>query len=524
MNKILLFFSMLLLTIIFPFTLNADPNVIVYSNPVNSGEGNPHLYNPNRIFGQQMIYDTLVYYGKGGVIEPCLAESWEISPDGLEYTFKLRPGVKFSDGEPFNADAVVKNFDTIMKNRERHSWQEVTNKIEKWEAVDDMTFKLTLNEAYAPTLNDLSAFRPYRFLSPKAFPDSGFTADGIKAPIGTGPWKLTEIVPNERDTYERNDLYWGEKPSSEKVIIKVIPDALTRAIALETDQIDLIYGAGQIGYDEFDRFSKDPRYVTKVSPTMNTLTLALNTGKEPTNDKAVRLALNYVINRDEIIQGLFMGHQDPAYTYCAPTFPGCDIGLKPYPFDLDLAAKTLDEAGWVLPAGGTVREKDGKKLEISFNFVGTNASDKSLAEAFQAQASKAGISIILHPDEADMYMTHTREGNFNIVTRETWGPPLEPIAALSGMRRPTDIDYHAQAGLADKAKIDEMIGKMLASVDANERNDYIKQVFTIIHDEAVYVPVHTISLLAAYKAGVFEDFEFGQDRNFIPFNKMKKLK
>jgi nickel transport system substrate-binding protein len=219
-----------------------------------------------------------------------------------------------------------------------------------------------------------------------------------------------------------------------------------------------------------------------------------------------------------------MGHQETADFYCSKVFPGCDLKLQPYPFDLALAAKTLDDAGWKLPPGGTVREKDGKKLEIPFNFVGTNSSEKSLAEAYQAQAALAGISIILQPDEADLYLSHTREGNFNIVTRETWGPPLEPIASLSGMRRPTDIDYHAQAGLPVKAHIDELITEMLATIDENKRNDLIRQVFTILHEEAIYVPIHTITLEAVYKKGVFEDFDFGNDRNFIPFAKMKKLK
>jgi nickel transport system substrate-binding protein len=471
-----------------------------------------------------MMYDRLVGYSGDGKIVPELAESWDISNDGLVYTFHLRPNVKFSDGTPFDSAAVVKNFDSIMANRERHSWQEITNRIEKWEADGPLTFKLTLNAPYSPALYDLAAFRPYRFLSPAAFPDSGLTAEGIKAPIGTGPWKLVESAPNEFDLYERNELYWGKKPNSEKILIKVIPEPLTRAVAIETGEIDLILGHGQISYDAFDSFSKDNRYVTSVSKPMATQTIAINTGKFPTDDKSVRLALQYVIDRDDIIKGLFMNHQDPAYFYCHPSFPYCDLNLTPYPFDLELAAKTLDEAGWKLPEGGKVREKDGKKLEIPFSYSGTDASQKSLAEGFQSQAGKAGIAIILQPEEPDTFLSHTREGNFNLVTRRTYGSPLEPVAALSGMRRPTDIDYHSQAGLQRKPEIDEKITRMLSAVDEKERAGLIREIMQILHDEAVYVPVHVVALLEVHRRGELEGVGFAPNVYEVPFAQMKKLK
>ncbi|MDR2350159.1 MAG: nickel ABC transporter substrate-binding protein [Deltaproteobacteria bacterium] len=526
MSKQIIFALALTLSFIFMPTAqsSADPTTIVYSFPVNVGPGNPHLYLPNQVFMQQMIYDKLVSYGKGGVIEPCLAESWDVSEDGLTYVFHLRKDVKFSDGEPFNAEAAVKNFDTIMLNRKRHGWQEITNKLEKWEAAGEFDLKLTLNSPYANTMNDFAAFRPYRFLSPKAFPDSGFTADGIKAPIGTGPWKLTETVPNEYNLFERNDLYWGPKPQAEKVLIKVIPDPLTRAVALETGEIDLIYGSGQIGFDVFDRFSKDPKYVTSISDPLLNNVVALNTGRFPTNDKAVRLALNYITNRDEIIQGLYLGHLQPAYFLCNKVFKYCDLDLKPYPFDVELAAKTLEEAGWILPPGQTIREKDGKKLDVPFSFISTDATHKSVVEAMQAQAKKAGINIIALGEEADIYLSHNREGNFNMVLIDTYSAPLEPVASLSAMRSPTNTDHQAQAGLPQKAQIDELIGKMVSSVKEEDIANYVKEILTFFHDEAVYVPLIGVSIIEVHRKGELDNVTFDTDNNHIAFEKMIKLK
>ncbi|MDR1041519.1 MAG: nickel ABC transporter substrate-binding protein [Deltaproteobacteria bacterium] len=504
--------------------VSADPGTLVYSFPVSAGKTNPHLYLPNQFYSQMMLYDRLVGYSNEGKIVPELAESWEVSDDGLVYTFHLRPNVKFSDGTPFDAEAVVKNFDTILAKRELHSWQEITNKIEKWEAEGPLTFKLTLNSPYAITLYDLAAFRPYRFLSPAAFPDSGLTYEGIKAPIGTGPWKLVESVPSEYDLYERNDLYWGKKPTIEKVLVKIIPDPLTRAVAMETGQIDLIHGDGQVAYDAFDSFSRDSRYITSISKPVMTETIAVNTGRYPTDDKSVRLALQYVIDRDELVKGLFLNHQVPAYFYCLPSLPYCDISLTPYPFDLELAAKTLDEGGWKLPEGATVREKDGKKLEIPFSFSGTDASEKALAEGFQAQAAKAGIAIILRPEEPDTFLTHNREGNFNLVTLKTWGPPLEPLSYMSGMRDPAIVDFHVQSGLKNKAEIDQKITRMLSAVDEKEKADIVRDIYQTLHNEAVYVPVHGISLMEVHRKGELEGVGFTPNRYQIPFDLIRKLK
>ncbi|MDR2350157.1 MAG: nickel ABC transporter substrate-binding protein [Deltaproteobacteria bacterium] len=523
-EKIILALAMALTFLVSTPSVSADTDTIVYSFPVNVGVLNPHLYHPAQIFAQQMIYDPLVLYGEGGAMEPCLAVGWEISDDGLEYTFRLREGVLFSDGSPFNAHVAVKNFDAIMANRKRHAWIELTNKIEKWEAEGELVFKITLNSPYSPTLNDLASFRPYRFLALSGFPDNGLTAEGIKAPIGTGPWVFKETLPNEHDLFVRNELYWGPKPKVKNVLIKVIPDPLSRAVAMRTGIIDLIYGTGQIGFDAFDEFVKDPRFGHGISPPLSNTIITLNTALFPTDDKAVRLALNYATDRDEIIRGIFLGYQEPAYFYCNPVFRYCDANLEPHPFDVDLAVKTLEEAGWLLPPGKKIREKDGKRLDIPFSFVSTDSNQRILAEVMQAQALKAGINLIPRGEEADTFLTHTREGNFNMVTKETWGAPLEPIGQLSGMRRPTGTDYHAQQGLSQKPRIDELISVMVSSADERERETLVKQIFAILHDEAVYIPIHGNSSVEVHGSGKLSGVSFATDDNYIAFEKMTKLK
>ena len=157
------------------------------------GPLNPHLYNPNEMFAQGLVYESLVQYSSDGKIIPWLAESWTVSPDGKEYIFKLRKDVKFADGTMFNAAAVKKNFDAVLANGKRHDWLAFIRQIKETQVIDDSTFKLVLKDAYYPVLQELALIRPIRFLAPSQFPDSGNTAEGIKKPVGTGPWMLSEI-------------------------------------------------------------------------------------------------------------------------------------------------------------------------------------------------------------------------------------------------------------------------------------------------------------------------------------------
>jgi len=167
--------------------------MITMAWPRDIGEMNPHVYNPSQLFAQSMIYEPLVSYQKNGKLKPELAKSWDVSKDGKVYTFHLRDGVTFSDGSEFNADIVKKNFDTILKNKDLHSWLGVIKKIKKTEAVDKKTFKLTLTAPYYPTVQELAVVRPVRFLGEAGFPKNGDTSKGIEKPVGTGPWVLKHI-------------------------------------------------------------------------------------------------------------------------------------------------------------------------------------------------------------------------------------------------------------------------------------------------------------------------------------------
>ncbi|WNL39374.1 nickel ABC transporter substrate-binding protein [Halomonas sp. PAMB 3232] len=484
--------------------------------PSNVGALNPHLYTPNQMFAQAMVYEPLVRYQADGTVAPWLARRWEVTNDGRTYTFTLRDDVTFSNGEPFNAAAVVANFDAILAHRERHAWLGLTEQIESVRALDEFRVELNLHAPYYPVLQDLALPRPFRFIAPSQLIDGTFTA-GVSAPIGTGAWQLIETRLGEFDRFVRNDAYWGEAPAFDEVNVSVIVDPNTRALALQTGQIDLIYGPnGLISPDTFTRFSQDERYLTALSEPTETLMLALNSQRGATAELAVRQAINHAVDKASIAQSVFYGTQQVADTLFAPGVPYADVGLTPYAFDPDRAAELLDEAGWRMDRG--VRMKEGEPLQIDLVFVGNDAVSKSTAEIVQAELSALGMMVRLIGEEESSVYARQRDGRFGMIFNRTWGAPFDPHAFISAMRAPAHADYQAQLGLSDKPEIDALIGEILTSTDETQRQALYETLLTRLHEAAVYLPLTYASVLAVASPTVGE-IRFGAMASEIPFDR-----
>lgn len=498
---------------------------LVFASMVNVGPLNPHLYSPNQMFGQAMVYEPLVKYEKDGKVVPWLAESWQMSPDGKTYTFKLRPNVKFSDGSAFDAEAVKKNFDAVLANRKRHEWLELINQIERAEVVDAGTVRVVLKSPYYPFLQDLALVRPLRFVAPSAIPASGSTAEGINAPIGTGPWAVAELKKGEFDLFKRNPHYWGDKPSYDEVMFKVLPDPNSRTLALESGQVDIVYGDGPITPDAFARFKTMPdRFTAAVSQPLATRMLAINSKLFPTNDIAVRKAMEHAVNKDAIIKNVLYDIEKRADTLFASNVPNANLNLKPFDYNVEQAAKLLDDAGWKLPAGSKVRMKDGKPLEVELCFVGNEGKDKSIAEVLQADFAKVGIAVKLVGEEASANQARQRDGTFHLIFNATFGPPYDPHSFVGSMRKPSHADYQAQAGLPMKAEIDKKISAVLLETDAAKRTDMWRWILTTLHEQAVYLPLSYETLIAVHNPKKVGHVQFGATSNEIPIAAMQPVK
>ncbi|VCX52929.1 Nickel-binding periplasmic protein [Klebsiella pneumoniae] len=207
------------------------------------------------MFAQSMVYEPLVKYQADGSVQPWLATRWRHSADGKTWWFTLRDDVAFSNGEPFNARRGGQ-FRAVLANRQRHAWLELANQITDVRALSATELQITL-KAPTPLTARAGPARPFRFIAPRSL--SMAAPPGIKAPIGTGPWRLASSQLNQRDVLVRNERYWGRKPALQQITIKVIPDATSRAVAFETGEIDMLYGdEGLLPLDTFERFRHHP--------------------------------------------------------------------------------------------------------------------------------------------------------------------------------------------------------------------------------------------------------------------------
>ncbi|MGH8931824.1 MAG: ABC transporter substrate-binding protein, partial [Egibacteraceae bacterium] len=316
-----------------PTTLRAAMSVDV------GGVQDPHAYTGSLIL-LDMIFEPLVSYGEGGAIEPGLAESWEVSDDGLRVTFRLREGVTFHDGTPFDAEAVKWNFDRWVGS-EDHSFIQTSQVITEVNALDDATVELVLSEPYPPLLQELTIVRPVRLLSPASVGPDGAFAQAV----GTGPWML-ESVSQTGAAVVRYDGYWGDLPTIDRVEFQVIPDSQTRVSALRAGEVDLIGGNYLAPITPVEGQALQSGDVQLLVGEPDTAVVLAFNADGQLADRAVRQAVGQAVDRDALNAALYADFGQTVDTFFPPSIPDSGDPMD-ISFDPDAARRTLDEAGWV---------------------------------------------------------------------------------------------------------------------------------------------------------------------------------
>lgn len=368
------------------------------------------------------VLDTLVAVNpKDGSIHPWLATSWEISPDGKVYTFKLRQGVKFHDGTPFNAQAVKFNLDYTARPDVKHAfaWQALGgDKYNKTEVVDDSTVKVsfkTPNPSFLINLSDGGI----GIDSPTALQQAG-NDYGVKVLVGTGPFKFKEWIKGNRIVLERNpDYNWPSDifknkgaPYLDQIIYRDVTDAATRASALETGDLQLItLSESQVGPL---KNNKDVQILT--TPKAGTTRMyMMNSAKSPTNDLKVRQAMNYAIDKKSLLQlpawsGIGNVGLAPLPSNMVPNGDLSSLKQYDYPFDVEKAKQLLEEAGWKVGADG-IREKGGQKLIL--DFVTTTASVPQV-EPVDQMLRKVGAKLNIRTGDFNFWIGTVDKGDYHM--------------------------------------------------------------------------------------------------------------
>lgn len=498
----------------------AEPAVrteLVYASTKDIRNINPHLY-AGEMAAQAMVFEPLVTYTTDG-IRPCLAESWEISDDGRVYTFHLRRNVVFTDGTPFTAEAVKRNMDAILANRIRHAWLDLVSEIDHDEVVDSHTYRLVLRHPYYPTLIELSLARPFRFISPACLID-GQSRNGVSGLAGTGPWVLREHRDNEYALFAVNEDYWGKKPALASVRWKVVPDHQAILMALQTGEVDLVFGADgdMLNMDAFEALRKEGRFATTVSEPVASRAILLNAHQPVTKEREVRMALQHAVNRQAIAKGILNGTEEVADTLLAPTVPYCDVPLESRAYDPARAAALLDAAGWKQGEDGW-RHKNGEKAFVRLFYNVANAQERTISEFVQADLRAVGIDMAIIGEEKQAFLDRQRTGDFELQYAQSWGSPYDPQSYLSSWRIPAHGDFQAQTGLERKVWLDSEITRLMTEPDEEKRRAMYREILTYVHEEGVYIPVSYFRIRAVHVREL-KGVTFGISQYEIPFEHM----
>lgn len=476
--------------------------------------GNLNAHTTGALVAQAWIFDALVDFRNGEAL-PALAESWDISEDGKEYVFHLRPDVKFSNGDDFDAEVAKQNLDMAVKHKDENKWMALLAHIQTIEATDDLTLTITLDETYYPTLQELASYRPVRMLAPSAFPKGGDPfEEEIKAPIGTGPWVLEDYKEGEYAKFSRNENYWGKMPSIDGFTLHIIPDGETMAANLESGKLDMVYdnyNSSSFNTASFQSFQDKKGFETSISedPTMVRL-LVMYSDHENLKDLKVRQALLYGLDRDTIGETVYQGLEYPAtgenHGIFTKNMAYCDVDYdNVYDYDQDKANKLLDEAGWKMNESTGIREKGGKPLVITYVYDGSDPDKATQAQLMQSMYKEIGIDLQMDQTDASTLWDYRLSGEYDLIDYISWGFPYDPHSTMEALN-PEDSQIFAlsRKGLSEQEQKDlyELFHSAITEADEDARAEIYSQVFNQWNDEAVVIPMSNMTNKAAYREGV----------------------
>jgi peptide/nickel transport system substrate-binding protein len=465
--------------------------------------------------------DPLIWQTKPGVFIPGLATEWSINADATEYTFKLRNDVTFHDGTPFNAEAVKFTFDRIVNpDTKSQVALALIGPYSATQIVNDYEVIVKFSSPYAPFLDSVS--QPYLApVSPTAYQQAGADAWGMTAFVGTGPFKFESMVLNDNIVMVRNpDYNWGPAelgmngPAKlDKIVYKFIEEPATRTAALLTGDINFLDTVLQV---DFNTLKDNPDVVAEQIPQAGMGdALMFNHQKAPTDELAVRRAMQLAMDKQGMIDTVFNGFGTPACALITPeVFGYCPETCDMYPYNLDAAKKVLDDAGWVDTNGDGVREKNGQPLVIAHYYRADDAPSVDMAAFMKTDFAQVGIDVELNGLSRTGYFDAVRTGQHNTQGWLEWGS--DPDFLLR------EVLYSANAGggtnrnnLIDP-EMDKLIDEAAAEPDQAKRADLTCQILKRVKDNAdmeiwdnpVLLYAHAASLkgIVYYLAGSFPYF------------------
>ncbi|MBD3804220.1 MAG: ABC transporter substrate-binding protein [Thioclava sp.] len=474
----------------------AGAKTLVYCSEASPEGFDPAPYTSGTTFdaSSHPVYDQLVEFKPGTTeIEPGLAESWDVSEDGLTYTFHLRQGVKFhsvdgfSPTRDFNADDVIFSFDRQGNkdnpyyeyapgvSYEYYAGMDMPTIIKSIDKVDDYTVKFTLSEPNAPFLADMAM--DFASIISKEYADK-LAAEDRKAdinnvPVGTGPFEFVAYQKDAVIRYKANPDYFKGKAPIDDLIFAITPDPAVRMQKLQAGECQIMpYPAPA----DLEALKSDPNITVGEQPGLNVAYFAYNTTQKPFDDPKVRKALNMSINKQAIIDAVFQGAGQVAKNPIPPTMWSYNDAIQDDPYDPEAAKKMLDEAGV-------------KDLEMNIWAMPVQRpympNARRTAELMQADLAKVGVKANIVSYEWGEYLSKSKDPNRDGAVILGWtgdnGDPDNFLAVLLGC---SAAESGANRAFWCDKDFDDLITKARQTSDMAERTKLYEQAQVVFKEQA----------------------------------------
>lgn len=437
-----------------------------------------------------LIFGSLLYQDPEGKLHPRLATSATPSADGLTWTIKLRKGVKFSDGTPFNADAVKLTWDRILNPKLRVPLRFAVGMVTACDKVDDYTVALKLKYAFAPLGPSLS-MSLVSPIAPSAIKKYG--DDVRQHPVGAGPYVLKEWVKGDRIVMERNDNYWGEKPTVKTIIWKIVPEAATREAMLRAGQVDVCYKPLP---SNVAALKADPNVTVEMPLDTRTIFMGLNCEKGLMTKKEFRQAFNYAVDKKAIVKKVLFGTAEPMDGPVSPKLFGYAKMDTQYPYDPEKAKALLKKGGWDFSKVVKMRTPNGRYL-----------FDKQVSETVQAYLQAIGVKTELRTFDWPTYVG----GLLKPIDKTElevfllgWGPLiLDADMALYGQFH-TSVNPPKGLGSSfySNPEYDKIMDASRQEQDPAKRKALMVKASKIIWDDCPWLWLHVEKFVIAYSSKI----------------------
>ncbi len=432
------------------------------------------------------VYDTLVFRDPAGGFVPGLAQRWEISADGLYYTFALRHDVHFQDGTPFNAQAVKVNLDRILDPaNESQLARFLIGAVQSVTVVDDFTVRLGLSEPYTPLLDSLSQVY-LGMASPTALKKWG--KDYSFHQVGTGPFRFVEYVAGDHLTLERNpeyawapSIYRNQTAQVQKIVFRFYEDPATRAPALLSGEADVM---GEVLPMDADSLQKDGRFsIYPVNVPGQPLQFFFNLHQAPTDDILVRQALLEGTDREGLVQTVFGSFSPVATGPLTASTWGASAVVPASLFNRDAADALLREAGWVDSNGDGVREKDGQPLRLKVVYPPWGLTPQ-VADLLELQWRQIGVAVeLIQVPSFSALVAAQAGGAYNLISMNLAGTDPDLLRAFfqtGGADNWTGID---------DARLNSLLLAAARSGNEADRLEIYLQIQTEIASQYLVLPI-----------------------------------